>query len=102
MRLIPVLGGAVGLWTAARLARAARGLAAALGARPAAMRAAAERSAHAVDGRFRNTEPSALVTPASVPVILGRLLTRGGAGRPSGPVPLVPGAPDGAPRARSR
>ena len=63
------------------------------------MRAAAGRSAHAVDGRFGNTEPSALVTPASVPVILGRLLTRGSAGRPSGPVPLVPGAPDGAPGA---
>jgi L-ascorbate metabolism protein UlaG (beta-lactamase superfamily) len=99
VRLLPVLGGAVGLWAAARLARATWGLPAALGAGPAAMRAAAARSAHAVDGRFRNTEPSGLVTPASVPVILGRLLTRGSAGRPSGPVPLVPGAPDGAPGA---
>ena len=63
------------------------------------MRAAANRSVHAVDGRFANTEPSALITPASVPVILGRLLTRGNAGRPSGPVPLVPGAPDGTPGA---
>ena len=59
------------------------------------MRAAADRSPHAEAGRFRNTEPSALVTPTSVPVILGRLLTRGSAGRPSGPVPLVPGAPEG-------
>ena len=59
------------------------------------MRAAAERSPHAEAGRFRNTEPSALVTPTSVPVILGRLLTRGAAGRPSGPVPVVPGVPDG-------
>jgi len=59
------------------------------------MRAAADRSPHAEAGRFRNTEPSALVTPTSVPVIIGRLLTRGSAGRPSGPVPLVPGAPDG-------
>ena len=99
MRLLPVLGGAVGLWAAARLSNAARGVPAALGAGPAAMRAAADRSANAVDGRFRNTEPSALVTPASVPVILGRLQTRGGAGRPSGPVPLVPGAPDGTPGA---
>jgi L-ascorbate metabolism protein UlaG (beta-lactamase superfamily) len=99
VRLLPVLGGAVGLWAAARLAPAAWHLPAALGARPAAMRAAADASAHAVDGRFRNSEPSVLVTPASVPAILGRLLTRGRAGRPSGPVPLVPGAPDGAPGA---
>ena len=95
MRLLPVLGGAVGLWAAARLTRAAWGLPSALGAAPAAMRAAADRSPHAEAGRFRNTEPSALVTPTSVPVILGRLLTRGSAGRPSGPVPLVPGAPEG-------
>lgn len=60
------------------------------------MRVAANRSPHAVDGRFANTETSALVTPASIPVILGRLLTRGSAGHPSGPIPLVPGAPDAA------
>jgi hypothetical protein len=60
------------------------------------MRAAADRSPHATGGRFANTEPSGLVAPASVPVILGRLLTRGRAGKPSGPVPLVPGAPDAA------
>ena len=99
MRLLPVLGGAVGLWAAARLARAAWGLPAALGAGPAAMRAAADRSRARRRRALRNTEPSGLVTPASVPVILGRLLTRGRAGRPSGPVPLVPGAPDGAPGA---
>ena len=95
MRVLPVLGTAAALGVAFRLTRAARGVPSALGASTAEMRAAAGRSPHATDGRFANTEPSGLVAPASLPVIVGRLLTRGRGGRPSGPVPLVPGAPDG-------
>ena len=93
--MLPVLGTAAALGVAFRLTRAARGVPSALGARTAEMRDAAGRSPHATTGRFANTEPSGLVAPTSLPVIVGRLLTRGRAGRPSGPVPLVPGAPDG-------
>jgi L-ascorbate metabolism protein UlaG (beta-lactamase superfamily) len=96
VRLLPAVGGALALWAAARLVKAAWGVPSALGADEAEMQAAARRSPHAVEGRFANTEPSALVTTASLPVILGRVITRGRAGRPSGPVPLVPGAPEGA------
>jgi L-ascorbate metabolism protein UlaG (beta-lactamase superfamily) len=95
VRLLPVLAGALGLSAAARLARAGWGVPSALGAGTVHMRAVANRSPHAVDGRFANTEPSAVATAVSLPVILGRVLTRGRVGRPSGPVPLVPGVPDG-------
>jgi beta-lactamase family protein len=95
VRLLPVFAGALGLWAVARLARAARGVPSALGAGTAQMRTVADRSPHAVDARFANTEPGAVAAPANLAVILGRVLARGRAGRPSGPVPLVPGAPDG-------
>ena len=67
VRLLPVFAGALGLWAAARLARAGWGVPSALGAGTAQMRAVANRSPHAVDGRFANTEPSAVATAVEPP-----------------------------------
>lgn len=63
----------------------------ALGARRSALRAAAARSPHAVDGVFGNAEGGGVVAPTG-PLRLARaLLTRGPTGRPTRPVPLVTG-----------
>lgn len=95
MRLFPLLGGAAGLYTALAVARAARGVLPSLGASSAELAAAADTSPHAVDGRFANSEPGSLLAQAGMATIIGKLITRGSRGRPSGPVPLVPGAPQG-------
>ncbi len=95
MRLLPFLGGAAGLFTAVTAARAAQGVRPAVGADAAEMRAAAHTSPHARGGRFANSEPGSDLSPASLATIVFRLLTRGSAGRPSGAVPLVPGAQQG-------
>jgi L-ascorbate metabolism protein UlaG (beta-lactamase superfamily) len=95
VRLLPVLAAAVSAGVALQLGRAAWGVPSTLGADAAEMRAAADRSPHAADGRFANTEPTALLSAAKLPVLVGRLLIRGRRGHPSGPVPVVPGAPDG-------
>lgn len=103
MRPLPLLVGAVGGLALARAAvavgRAARGVLPALGASSAALRARANTSPHAVGGRFTNTEPGSVVAATSTPMILWRILTKSKAGHPSGPVPLVPGAPDQPPAA---
>jgi L-ascorbate metabolism protein UlaG (beta-lactamase superfamily) len=95
VRLLPLLAGAAGLTAAVALGRAARGIPTAIGASPARMQTAADASPHGKDGRFANTEPGSVLTQVSTATIVRRMLTRGDGGRPSGPVPLVPGAPLG-------
>lgn len=70
------------------LARAARGVPTAMGARNGALRAATGASPRVRDGVFANSEPA---TGGSRPgPILRDLLARGDTGRPLGPVPLAP------------
>lgn len=77
------------LAAAAALVRAGREVPAALGASRAELARAARRSAHAVDGRFRNRTPSSLVQAGPLQ-ILRALLGRRATGRPAAPVPLAP------------
>jgi L-ascorbate metabolism protein UlaG (beta-lactamase superfamily) len=95
VRLLPLLAGAAGLTAAVALGRTARGIPTAIGASPARMRTAADASPHGKDGRFANTEPGSVLTQVSTATIIRRMLTRDDTGRPSGPVPFVPGAPLG-------
>jgi L-ascorbate metabolism protein UlaG (beta-lactamase superfamily) len=77
----------------ALLGRAGAGVPTAIGAGRAALRAVALGSAHAVDGRFRNDEPTEVMLPGNSLAIVRAMLSRRSTGRPAGPVPLV--APDG-------
>jgi L-ascorbate metabolism protein UlaG (beta-lactamase superfamily) len=95
VRLLPLLAGAAGLTAAVALGRAALGIPTAIGASSARMQTAADASRHGKGGRFANTEQGSVLTQVSTATIIRRMLTRGDAGRPSGPVPLVPGAPLG-------
>jgi L-ascorbate metabolism protein UlaG (beta-lactamase superfamily) len=93
-----VLSGAAGAVALARLARAARGVPTALGARRSRLRAAAAGSAHAAAGRFTNTQPGTVIA-AGMGQVAVAMLSRGPAGRPARPVPLaaaVPAGPAGA------
>jgi L-ascorbate metabolism protein UlaG (beta-lactamase superfamily) len=93
VRLLPLLAGAAGVVAAAvAVGRAARGLQTALGASSAKLRVSADTSPYAEAGRFANTEPDSTPVQVSTAAIIGRILTRGSAGRPAGPIPLVPGA----------
>lgn len=75
---------------------AARGVPHAMGAGPGALRSAARDSPHSRAGHFVNIEPGTVVDRrAATGPLLRRLVTRERPGRPSGPVPLVPGVPDG-------
>jgi L-ascorbate metabolism protein UlaG (beta-lactamase superfamily) len=71
------------------LARAAWGVPDALGAGPGAIRRVAQGSPHFRDGVFHNSQPATPVDPAGMVSVAGAMLTRGGLGAPSGPVPLV-------------
>jgi L-ascorbate metabolism protein UlaG (beta-lactamase superfamily) len=73
--------------TATLLARAARGVPAALGARAGALRAAAATSPHATGGRFANSAPAPVIAASAAQVAVA-MLSRGRAGRPARPVPL--------------
>ncbi|MGQ0574573.1 MAG: MBL fold metallo-hydrolase [Pseudonocardia sp.] len=70
------------------LARAARGVPAAIGARGDAATAGLPASPHRRDGAFHNSEPGTGSSGALT--ILGALLRRGATGRPAGAVPLAP------------
>ena len=61
----------------------------AMGASSADLRAAAEGSPQFRDGKFVNTEQSPIINVAEGGSMLVGLMTRGGRGRPSGPVPLA-------------
>jgi L-ascorbate metabolism protein UlaG (beta-lactamase superfamily) len=95
VRVLPLMAGAAGVAATVVLGRAAYGLSTALGASSAKLRAGADTSPNADAGRFANTEPPSASAQIGTAAIVGRLLTRGGTGRPAGPVPLVPGAPLG-------
>ncbi len=71
------------------LARAARGVPTALGARPSALRGAAASSPRAVGGLFRNTLPGDGIR-GGLPALARALIARGRTGRPARPVPLAP------------
>ena len=73
------------------VARAARGVPRAMGARRGRLRDAAAASPHAVDGLFRNREPGVVIRPGSGLVLARAALARGRSGRPSRPVPLAGG-----------
>ena len=89
-RTIVRTGGAVALGAAAHwVTRAAWGLPVALGARPAALRAAASGSPQFQDGKFVNLERSPVLPPGTAVTILRQVLSRGDRGRPHGPVPLA-------------
>jgi L-ascorbate metabolism protein UlaG (beta-lactamase superfamily) len=84
---------AVGVTAAAAtwLARAVRGMPAAFGASPAAIRASApvETAANYREGRFHNTEPSVMVESRPAPATVVALVTGRHAGHPTGTVPLA-------------
>ncbi|MBA3292515.1 MAG: hypothetical protein H0T40_01965, partial [Geodermatophilaceae bacterium] len=89
-RTIVRTGGAVALGAAATwVTRAAWGLPVALGARPAALRAAASGSPQFQDDKFVNLERSPVLPPGTAVTILRQVLSRGDRGRPHGPVPLA-------------
>ncbi|GAA2867186.1 MBL fold metallo-hydrolase [Pseudonocardia halophobica] len=73
---------------------AAWGIPRAMGATPEELRRAADGSAHAREGRFRNTEPGTGLPSGTVPAALRAVVGRR-AGRPTRPVPL--NRPDGGP-----
>lgn len=74
------------------VAGAARGVTHALGAGPGALRSAALASPQSRAGHFANVEPGSTVDRrATAPLLLRRLVLRDRPGRPSGPVPLLPG-----------
>jgi L-ascorbate metabolism protein UlaG (beta-lactamase superfamily) len=85
--LLPTALTAGGL-AAALLARAARGVPTALGARAGALRAAAAASPHAADGRFANTATASVIAAGAAQVAVA-MLRRGRAGRPARPGPLI-------------
>jgi L-ascorbate metabolism protein UlaG (beta-lactamase superfamily) len=76
------------------LALAARGVPTAMGAPEDVLRAVAAASPRATDGRFRNTEPSTLLSGSNAE-LLRALLTRGRTGWPAHPVPLALPPPPG-------
>jgi L-ascorbate metabolism protein UlaG (beta-lactamase superfamily) len=92
--IVPRLFGAVAL---VALARAARGVPRAMGARRARLRAAAAASPHAVDGLFRNRERGEVIRSGSGRALARAALTRGRSGRPSRPVPLATEVPPDGP-----
>jgi L-ascorbate metabolism protein UlaG (beta-lactamase superfamily) len=83
-RIVALAGVAAGMV----LARAARGVPTAIGARNGELRAAADGSPHRRDGAFHNVEPA--TGGSSAAVILHAVLARGVTGRPARPVPLAP------------
>ncbi|MFC4943604.1 MBL fold metallo-hydrolase [Pseudonocardia sp. GCM10023141] len=78
-----------------RLAQAARGVPRAIGAGGPRLRVSSVGSPHAVNGRFANSEPGAVIEAGSGPALIGRLFARDRIGRPTGMVPLATTAPDG-------
>ena len=89
-RPVRALGAAALAGGLALLGRAGAGVPTAFGAGRAALRAAADGSAHAVDGRFRNDEPTEVMLPGNSLAIVRAMLSRRSTGRPVGPVPLSP------------
>ena len=88
-----VLPAAVAAAAVGLVARAAAGLPTALGAGPAALRAAADRAAdstHAAGGLFHNVLPDEIAQRGSLLAILRAIALRGPVGRPGRPVPLAP------------
>jgi len=71
------------------LGRAARGLPTALGATRSQIRPAATGSPQFADDTFHNTEPSHVIAPGEFASMIPALIRHRGAGKPTGPVPLV-------------
>lgn len=67
---------------------AAWGIPRAMGATPEELRRAADGSAHAREGRFRNTEPGTGLPSGTAPAALRAVISRR-AGRPTRPVPVT-------------
>ncbi|GGK58318.1 MBL fold metallo-hydrolase [Nocardia camponoti] len=83
---VKALASALGLGV---LARAAWGLPGAIGARTSEIEPTAAGKSSYRDGRFHNTEPSSMLAAGATASLLWSGLTKGRAGRPPGPVPLV-------------
>jgi L-ascorbate metabolism protein UlaG (beta-lactamase superfamily) len=82
---------AAGGWTL----RALHGAPAALGATPAAIRAAAERSPNYRDGAFVNVDPASMLSPdrEQLRLALQELVRGRASGRPAAPIPLADRGP---------
>jgi len=89
MKARTALGAVAAAGGVAWAARVALGLRSAIGAPVAAIRPYVAGSPNFREGRFHNTEPASLVSPASVPTLVRSLLTRGRAGRPRKVIPLA-------------
>ncbi|MFC4377283.1 MBL fold metallo-hydrolase [Nocardia halotolerans] len=89
MGLARVAGSVASTLGLAWVARAVWGLPTALGAGASAIEAGALGKSSYRDGRFHNTEPSAMIEPGAAPSLLWSGITKGRVGRPAGPVPLV-------------
>ena len=89
MRLTRIAAGVAGVFGLAWAVRAAREIPAALGASSAEIAAVAAGASSFRDGRFHNTEPSAMLGAVSGLSLLWSGITQGRVGTPGRPVPLA-------------
>jgi len=87
--VVTTAGLTAALATLTGLTRVTRGLPEALGAGSSRIGPTAARSPHFGDGTFHNTEPSHVLAPGDAVSMIPALIRHRGAGRPSGPVPLI-------------